>query len=390
MEDRIIKLMDFVKCIEDGNNVKEKCEEYSSYIKGITPKDLFFIENEQLKQGETVKEVLKSVDKLINVFYDSLIKYPWDKPKEGDFLYYLMEENKELLIRLDSFRELIRKQNYKNDRDYIQDTLNDLSLYNNHLLKLENILFPYMEKNAERFEGLQIMWSLHDEVRDNLKTSISLIREDNINEKELNRLLGKVFFGLRGLVQKQELVMFPAAVEILDENEFKAMHIQSFEYEFTYIDKPQEPKMTLADLFKEESLEKGIIKMETGSFTFEQMEAVINVLPVDITFVNKDDKVAFFSKPNERIFPRSVAIIGRDVRNCHPPESVHVVEEILERFKKGEKDSESFWIKMKGMFILIQYFAVRNAEGEYLGTLEVGQEVSNIKSLEGEKRLLDS
>jgi len=390
MKNRIDKLIEFAVRVEEGNNVKELCQEYSKYIETITPKDLFLIENEQIKKGETVKAVLQSVDKLINIFYEALKDYNWEKPKEDSFLYYLMEENKGLLVKLDSFRVLIKRQNYEDDRKFIIDSLNTFVLYNSHLLKLENILFPYMEKKAERFEGLKIMWSLHDEVRDNIKTSISLISEENINEKELNRVLGKVFFGLRGLVQKQELIMFPAAVEILDENEFKAMHIQSFEYEFPYIDKPMKPRDTLSSLFKEENIGEGIIKMETGSFTFEQMEAVINVLPVDITFVNKDDKVAFFSKPNERIFPRSVAIIGRDVRNCHPPESVHVVEEILARFKKGEKDSESFWLKLKGMFILIQYYAVRNDKGDYLGTLEVGQEVSNIKALEGEKRLLDN
>ena len=136
-----------------------------------------------------------------------------------------------------------------------------------------------------------------------------------------------------------------------------------------------------------EHLITGLIKTETGTLTFEQMELMMNHLPVDITFVDAFDKVAYFSNPKERIFPRSVAVIGRDVRNCHPSESVERVVNILEEFKAGISDTQSFWIQMKGLFILIQYFAVRNDSGKYLGTLEVSQEISNIRSLEGEKRL---
>lgn len=112
-------------------------------------------------------------------------------------------------------------------------------------------------------------------------------------------------------------------------------------------------------------------------------------MPVDITFVDEHDKVAFFSKPKDRIFARSVSVIGRNVRNCHPSASVHIVEDILEGFKSGKRQSESFWIQMRGQFILIQYFSVRNDQGKYLGCLEVSQEISHIKKLEGEKRLLD-
>ncbi len=115
----------------------------------------------------------------------------------------------------------------------------------------------------------------------------------------------------------------------------------------------------------------------------------MNTLPVDMTLIDANDKVKFFSKPKDRIFQRSPAIIGRDVRNCHPPKSVHIVERILEAFKQGKKDSAKFWIKMNGMFIVIQYFALRDENGTYLGTLEVSQEASDIRALTGEQRLLD-
>ena len=127
----------------------------------------------------------------------------------------------------------------------------------------------------------------------------------------------------------------------------------------------------------------------TGILSTEQIKLIFNHLPVDITFVDEHNKVKYFSSPTKRIFPRTVAIIGRDVSNCHPKESVHVVEEIVDSFRNGEKSQADFWIKMRGEFILIQYFAVRDAQGDYRGVIEVSQEVSEIRALEGEKRLLD-
>ena len=119
------------------------------------------------------------------------------------------------------------------------------------------------------------------------------------------------------------------------------------------------------------------------------MEAIFNHLPVDITFVDADNTVKYYSSPKHRIFPRTKAIIGRKVQNCHPPESVGVVERIVEAFRSGEKDEANFWIQMGPKFVLIRYFAVRDEQGTFMGTLEVSQEISELRALEGERRLLD-
>ena len=131
------------------------------------------------------------------------------------------------------------------------------------------------------------------------------------------------------------------------------------------------------------------IHLPTGVLSVEQFNLIFNHLPVDMTFVDENDTVRFFSNPPHRIFPRTAAIIGRKVQFCHPPESVHVVEDIVNAFRAGEKDVASFWIHMGSKFVLIQYFAVRNAAKEYKGTLEVSQEISEIQSLTGDRRLLD-
>jgi PAS domain S-box-containing protein len=135
--------------------------------------------------------------------------------------------------------------------------------------------------------------------------------------------------------------------------------------------------------------EEHSVSFETGNLFFDEIEAILNTLPVDITFVDRDDKVCYFSQTKERIFLRTPAIIGRKVQQCHPEKSVHMVNRILDDFKEGKRDKAQFWIKLNDRFILIQYFAVRNKKGTYLGCLEVTQDITEIKKLEGEKRLLD-
>jgi len=391
MDERIIKLTKLCEAIYKKENVLELFEKYSSEIKSITPKDLFLIFHGQLKKGFSSAEILTFVDKAINVFQGGLETYAWEKPKEGSFLFYLIKENAGLIKTLEDFKSVIKQNRFSKNRSRIREFIDKLYEYNEHLVKLENILFPYMEKKMERYEGLKIMWSLHDATRKSLKRSVEILENEELDEKKLKRELGSLYFKLYGLVQKQELIMFPAATEILSQDEFFSMHLQSFDYEFPYIERPKEPKgrkerqKTIID----GNDLRGLFITETGSMSLEIVEMLINALPVDLTFVDENDEVAFFSRPKERIFPRSAAVIGRDVRNCHPPESVHVVEKIIDSFKDGSKDEAKFWIQMKGMFILIQYFALRDDEGNYRGTLEVSQEVSDIRSLEGEKRLLD-
>lgn len=141
-------------------------------------------------------------------------------------------------------------------------------------------------------------------------------------------------------------------------------------------------------VLSEKKNQEGMITVPSGEWSAEELTAMLNTLPFDITFVNKDDVVKYFSEGKERAFKRTRTILGRNVSNCHPPASVHVVEKIVEDFKNGVKDHEDFWIKMPGKYILIRYFAVRSEAGEYLGVLEVTQDIKAIQEITGEKRLL--
>jgi PAS domain S-box-containing protein len=131
------------------------------------------------------------------------------------------------------------------------------------------------------------------------------------------------------------------------------------------------------------------LKLDTGALSLEQINLVLKNLPVDLTFVDENDEVRYFSAGKERIFSRSAGIIGRRVQNCHPEKSVHIVNRILDEFKAGTRDVAGFWIQLKGKFIYIRYFAIRDEQGKYRGTLEVTQDITEIKKLEGERRLLD-
>jgi len=131
-----------------------------------------------------------------------------------------------------------------------------------------------------------------------------------------------------------------------------------------------------------------VIALPSGHLTLRQLTVLLNTLPMDITFVDADDRVAFFSEGSDRIFARNRAIIGRKVEDCHPPKSVHIVEQVVDELKSGARDVAEFWIQMGPRFVHIRYFAVRDDRGEYLGTLEVTQDVAPMRALEGERRLL--
>lgn len=193
---------------------------------------------------------------------------------------------------------------------------------------------------------------------------------------------------------KEENVLFPAALERLSKEEWAAIRAQEAEVGYCYVEPgdqwppaaPAEPAMSPA---KTEAADERLLSLKTGTLTAQEVNWLLTHLPVDVTYVDANDEVRFFSETRERIFPRSAAIIGRKVQKCHPPASVHRVQQILDSFRAGKRDVAEFWIQMKGRFIHIRYFAVRDEHGEYQGTLEVTQDITHIRTLEGEKRLLD-
>lgn len=203
--------------------------------------------------------------------------------------------------------------------------------------------------------------------------------------RKFNRLSGDIFFNMYAIKFREERILFPIVMDIIPEKELDALLIESIDIGFPYI----QPEIPVRETMIKKHVFSGEVNLKTGFLSVEQIRLIFNHLPVDITYVDENNKVKFYSTPEKRIFPRTNSVIGRDVKNCHPPESVHVVEQIIESFRNGEKNKASFWIQLKGEFVLIQYFAVRDDLGNYKGVVEVSQEITEIRNIQGEQRLLD-
>ncbi len=247
------------------------------------------------------------------------------------------------------------------------------------------------------------MWGVDDEIRQDIKKVLSSILDTSNEANELSSMADAAIDRVHEMIFKEENILFPMALETLSEDEWIKIAEESHELGFCIYEpkkewKParvnveektkQEIKKPVASVDEAEVPASAYINFETGVLTQKEMELMLNAMPVDITFVDKDGIVKYFSESAERIFPRTKAVIGRSVSNCHPPASVHIVEKIVEDLMSGKKDYEDFWIRMGDKYTLIRYIAVRDKEGNYVGTLEFTQNIAPIKAIEGEKRLL--
>lgn len=262
-----------------------------------------------------------------------------------------------------------------------------------HYLRKENLLFPFLEKKGITGPP-KVMWGKHDEIRGKLKAALevldvlgNIIPEDSGMSTEL--VLRSAVEAVEDMIMKEEEILFPMAMDKLTDAEWYEIYQQTPEIGFCLFDPVIPWKPAGADLLELEKKEaENLINLPSGSFTREELQAILNTLPIDITFVNRDEKVKYFSQGKERIFHRNRAILNRDVKMCHPPASMHVVEKILSDFKEGKEQSAPFWIQMQDRFIHIEYFALKNDKGEFLGTLEVSQDLTAKRELQGEQRLL--
>ena len=363
MENKIERLIAYVDQLLVTDDKVALYESYKDTIESIQPKDIFLVQNHRIKNGLSHEEALKQVPMLMNLFGQHLEKYIIQDLDENTFLGSLLQENECLDQYLLHLQKVIIQLPEPNAKKQLIERVCHLDDYDKHMKKLENILFPFLEKKDPCFEGVSLMWSMNNKAREILK-KVKLDLEQNCEESTVQKDLGELYVTYSSLIVMQKRILIPCAKEEMDDKTDKKLLQESFEYGFSFMDEPN----VSFDQHTEgtQDLPQGYIDLQTGRMNVEQLIGVFSSLPVDITFVDEHDKVAFFSKPKDRIFARSVSVIGRNVRNCHPSASVHIVEDILEGFKSGKRQSESFWIQMRGQFILIQYFSVRNDQGKYL------------------------
>jgi hypothetical protein len=191
------------------------------------------------------------------------------------------------------------------------------------------------------------------------------------------------------MIMKEEEILLPMSMDTLTDAEWYQVHQQTPEYGFCLVDPADEWKPEGVEVGNVTYGGEGTMRLATGSFSVDELDSLFSTLPIDLTFVDKDDKVKFFSHGPNRVFARNRAILGRDVRMCHPPGSVHIVDKIIDDFKSGRQNSAAFWINFQGRFIYIEYFAMRGKAGEYLGTVEFTQDLTKLRQLQGEQRLLN-
>ncbi|MEJ2535832.1 MAG: DUF438 domain-containing protein [Calditrichia bacterium] len=270
---------------------------------------------------------------------------------------------------------------------------NNLMDIDKHYRRKENLLFPFLEKYGITGPPT-VMWGKDDEVRELLKNVIDTISSTkSITAGELKTIaeliIKPALKSVDEMIYKEQEILFPMCLDTLTDLEWYEIYQQSDEIGYCLV-APQ-AKWVPDDLSGQVQKKKdsGLIQFQTGNFHPEELERLFDTLPVDLTFVDKDDTVKFFSNNPNRIFDRNRAIIGRKVQMCHPPSSVHVVQKILDDFKAGKQDRAAFWINLKGRFIHIEYFAMRSTEKQYLGTLEISQDLTDLRKLEGEQRLLN-
>jgi len=382
-------MIEFSMSIIHGNDPVKAVKENKEIIDKITPEQVIMLMDELLGMELPLQELKVGINKIINLFYTTLKNYPDVELQKDSFPDFLLRNNQEMDKRLKELRPLIRQINTnRHDQTAKKNLLKGftgLQVFENHYTIKENVLFPVLEKHWDKYRCLQIMWSFHDDIRRNLKQLRSILEKAELDLSRFNKLSGDLFFMMSAIKFREEKILFPVIQKSIPKREIHNMLYNSRDMLFPYV-RPE-----FKDLAPDKPADKpkNEINLGTGYLTAKQITMLFNHLPVDITFVDETNRVRYFSSSEHRIFPRTNSIIGRDVKNCHPPESVHIVEEIIEEFRSGRQEQASFWINRGELCILIKYFAVRSKTGKYCGVVEVSQEVSDIRKIKGEKRLLD-
>ncbi|MCD6480831.1 MAG: DUF438 domain-containing protein [Thermoplasmata archaeon] len=369
-------LKSIIKQLHEGADIQEIREKAKEILKDLTPDEISEVEQELVKEGITREEMEKLCDVHLEVFRESIERGSISVP-EWHPLHILMEEHRILLNHARMLGERAEREN----GDGVREILEHLKEAEKHYLREENVLFPYIEKHGIT-EPPAIMWMEHDKIREMKKRIYSAA--ENGNYEMLKRASDGLAEMLSHHFYKENNILFPTALKVVEEGEWREIRREFDEIGYCCFI----PEKLAHDEGKEEREDEGRISFPTGSLSKEEMEAMLDALPFDITFIDRDDRVRYFNQSKDRIFVRTKAIIGRKVQNCHPSKSVDVVNKILEEFKNGTKDRAEFWIDMDGRKIYIRYFPVRK-DGKYIGTMEITQDITEIKKIEGQKRLLD-
>ena len=393
------KLRNLLLRVHAGEDVDSIREELIRALTNVPYNEVMEVEQEMINSNLlTEQEILEFCDIHTDILDGNIDQSGAKTIPAGHPVDTFQKENAALKSETEKAYSMIETVNsLTNDKlpgfvIQMRTIFNALSDIDKHYKRKEYLLFPYMEKHLITGPPT-VMWGKHDELRGflnaaikELESSITTVEQmKSIIENHLNRVLELV----DGMIMKEEEILFPMAMDTLTEEEWYKIYSETLEFGFCLIDPEDEWKPTGVKIEKQQYVDSGAIQLSSGSFDIKQLEALFLHLPIDITFVDANDKVAFFSHSPNRVFERNRSIIGRDVRMCHPPGSVNIVEQIIEDFKSGKENKAMFWMSnFQGRFIYIEYSAVRDKEKNYLGVVEVTQDITQMRKLEGDQRLL--
>lgn len=393
------KLKALILKLHEGNSQEAVRNELLLTLSQIPYGEVVEVEQELIAEGLPEEEVLSLCDAHSAVLEGRVDLSSLKTVEDGHPVDVFRQENKEIRKVTEAIFELIREiirgdeQVAENHILKLRGLYNQLYDVDKHYQRKEYLLFPFLEKIGITGPP-KVMWGKHDEIRELIKGSIEVLQMPDISRDEfvataeiLLKLAAKI---TEDMITKEEEILFPMSLDNLSEQDWYEISRQSIEIGYCLYDPQVEWRPVGAEQVNINEAQKngGHMQLPSGSFSAEEIMAILNTLPVDMTFVDKDDKVKYFSQSAERIFQRNRAILNRDVRHCHPPASAHIVDKILDDFKTGRQSRAPFWINMGGKMIYIEYYALRNDNGEYLGCLEVSHNITPYRELEGEQRIL--
>jgi len=394
-------LKEVVKELHGGASPTSVKKKFKEALKDTKPEDIAKIEQELVKEGMPREELQKLCDVHLAVFGEQVQDQELHIPA-GHPISILIEEHRAILEKAEKLETMVKMIQEACDSVYVGDVMTELQSIvkdfqdsEKHYQREENVLFPIMEKHGVT-EPPAIMWMEHNRIREVKKKLSDVVAGWNGRLfDDFKKKLGEAGPPLCSLLPdhffKENNILFPTALQVVTDKEWQDVRKDFDDIGYASFT----PKTALVPFrvaippSKEASSLPEAMQFETGSLTKEEAECILDTLPIDISFIDKDDRVKYFNKAEKRIFVRTKAVIGRSVQLCHPQKSVHIVNKIIEAFTNGTKDTAEFWITMNNRLVHIRYFAVRNKNGKYLGTMEVTQDLTDLKKVEGQKRLLD-
>ncbi len=401
-------LKGIIQDLHAGVNLEEIKSRFEDLLGAVvSPTEISEMEQALIDEGMPAEEIQKLCDVHVAVFREALDKQLEDAVRlakehspAGHPVDVFKKENQAIIKVLDQIDLLVDNISGASEGEDIHGEIRDWQEHHknilqidNHYLRKENIIFPFLEKYGISGPP-SVMWGIHDEIREQLKEINKLFVQENYEAnrrliKKINELVQPSYNAIREMIYKEENILFPMCMETFTSEEWDDMANQSHEIGFTLIEPPTVDEQIISPSKDADEVQtpEGSLQFATGSLSPEEISKILNSLPMDITFVDKNDRVKFFSHGEDRIFSRTPAVIGRKVQNCHPPASVHIVNQIVDDFKTRKRDKAEFWLNVKGMFVYIQYIPLFSDHQEYLGTLEMSQNITHLRDLQGEKRI---